>query len=144
MLEGCTAVESPSVALYSKEVEQLGFTLRFLVPMVAAGIRGGGAGPMHVPPGGTHQDLESKIDQMMGMLSGTQQLLLAQQATTQRLENSIAKVNAEVETLQADFKKISEVATATTSVKTRSSKKVPAELKVISYLYTMPIFAMYN
>ena len=41
----------------------------------------------------------------MSMMSGTQQLLLAQQATTQRLETSVAKINAEVEILQADLKK---------------------------------------
>ena len=45
----------------------------------------------------TGAELESKIDQMMSMLSGTQQLLLTQQATTQCLENSITKVNAEVD-----------------------------------------------
>ena len=76
-------------------------------------------------------ELENKIDQMMGMLSGTQQLLLAQQATTQRLENSINKVNAEVETLQTDLKKISEeVAGTTQSGKGKSTRNVPTELKV--------------
>ena len=71
----------------------------------------------------------------MNMMSGTQQLLLAQQATTQRLENSNAKINAEVETLQADFNKVSEDVGATIFRKAAKTKRrVPLELKVLYYL----------
>ena len=69
---------------------------------------------------------------MMSMLSGTKQLMLAQQATTQRLEDSVAKINAEVATLQTDVKKMSEEVGQNThsAGKGKSTRKVPTELKV--------------
>ena len=70
----------------------------------------------HVPPG----ELEKRIDQMMGMFPGTQQLMLAQQATTQRLEDSVAKINA---TLQTDMKKMSEEVGQSTQEKENQQKK---------------------
>lgn len=91
-------------------------------------VRGGGAA-MHVPLG-VHINLESKIDEMMNMMSVTQQLLLAQQATTKRLEESMAIMSTEVETLQADFKTISEEVSATASQKSGQKRGVPVELKV--------------
>ena len=67
--------------------------------------------------------------EMMSMMSGTQQLLLAQQATTQRLETSVAKINAEVEILQADLKKMSEESPTS---KATSKRRVPKKLRVTS------------
>ena len=73
-------------------------------------------------------ELQKKLDQMM---SGTQQLLLAQQATTQRLDESITKVASEVENLQSDVKKISQEIEHTGSAgKRKSRRKVPPELRV--------------
>ena len=67
---------------------------------------------------------------MMNMMSGTQQLLLAQQATTQRLDESITKVACEVENLQSDDKKISQEIEHTGSAgKRKSRRKVPPEPK---------------
>ena len=87
----------------------------------------GGRARGHVQPGSN--SLETKLDEMMGMISGTQQLLLAQQATTQRLETSVAKINAEVEILQADLKKMSKESPTS---KATSKRRVPKELRVTS------------
>ena len=55
----------------------------------------------HVSMGHT---IEDRLDEMMRMLSGTQQLLLDQQSTTKRLESSVEKLNADVDTLRSDLK----------------------------------------
>ena len=73
-------------------------------------LRSGGARRHMQPEVPESSSLETKLDEMISMMSGTQQLLLAQQATTQRLETLIAKINVEVKTLQADLKKMSEEA----------------------------------
>ena len=91
-------------------------------------LRGGGARGHVQPEVPGSSSLETKLDEMMSMMSGTQQLLLAQQATTQRLETSVAKINVEVETLQADLKKMSEEASTS---KATSKRRVPKELRVI-------------
>ena len=101
----------------------------------------GGRGRTHVQTDSV-RNLESKIDEAVNMMSGMQQLLLAQQATTQRLENSIAKMNAEVETLQADVKKISE---EPVSIKAKSKRsRVPTELRVSSYHHEFPVFLKHS
>lgn len=75
--------------------------------------------------------LENKMDEMMSMMSGTQQLVLAQQATTKRLESTVAKISTEVENLQCDFKKISEGSAASNhGTKPKCRSKVPTELRV--------------
>ena len=100
----------------------------FYRPNIDGQLLDGGAGHVVPPPA----ELEKKIDQMMNMLSGTQQFMLAQQATTQRLEESLAKINTEVANIQTDVKKLSEEVgqTAQSTGKGKSSRKVPTELKV--------------
>ena len=69
---------------------------------------------------------------MMNMMSATPA------STTQHLENSIAKINAEVETLQADFNKVSEDVGAIISGKAAKTKiRVPLELKVYHRVYRL-------
>ena len=46
-------------------------------------------------------DLTTKVDQMMTMLSKTQQLVVSQQATTTRLEEPVAKLTQDVTDLKS-------------------------------------------
>ena len=65
---------------------------------------------------------------MMTMLSSTQQLLVAQQATTVRLEESVAKLTQDVSTLQKSAVDNEGVSKAKASKKSKT--KIPKELSV--------------
>ena len=69
----------------------------------------------------------------MRMLSGTQPLLLDQQSTTQRLEISVEKLNADVDT---DLKVFDQDSCASGN---KSKNRVPSELRVST---TLSIFSL--
>lgn len=68
-----------------------------------------------------------KVDQMMSMLSSTQQLLLDQQATCSRLEDTVTKLSSDVAAIQQE---LSSGTAAIKSVQKSSRRKVPRELSV--------------
>ena len=81
--------------------------------------------------GSESADLTTKMDQMMTMLSKTQQLVVSQQATTTRLEETVAKLTQDVSALKS-------VATAEDASGAKGSqkpknKKIPKELSVSLY-----------
>ena len=51
----------------------------------------------------TDMALTGQIDQMMNMLSSTQQLLLTQQSTCNRLEDTVAKLSSDVFIIQEEL-----------------------------------------
>ena len=87
----------------------------------------------HVSMGHT---IEDRLDEMMRMLSGTQQLLLDQQSTTKRLESSVEKLNADVDTLRSDLKVFDRDSCASGN---KSKNRVPSELRVST---TLSIFSL--
>ena len=75
-------------------------------------------------------DLTSKVDQMMTMLSSTQQLLVSQQATTVHLEETVAKLTQDVTDLKSAGIAASENASGTKGSQKPKSRKIPRELSV--------------
>ena len=76
---------------------------------------------------GTDPVLGIKIDQMMSMLSSTQQLLMTQQETCNRLQDTVVKLSRDVAAIQQ------ELSTGIPSKKSNSKgsrHKVPRELSV--------------
>lgn len=82
-----------------------------------------GGGPQN---SGSDPMLGVKIDQMMSMLSSTQQLLLTQQDTCSRLEDTVTKLSSDVAAMQQEL--------ASGAIKNPDSKgsrrRVPRELSV--------------
>lgn len=72
--------------------------------------------------------LSTKVDQMMNMLSSTQQLLLAQQDTCSRLEDTVTKLSCDVAAIQQEL--ASGPHPTTNSGSKSSRRKVPRELSV--------------
>lgn len=105
----------------------------------SAGLSGGfeqGGGPQNLPD----PTLSVKLDQMMTMLSSTQQLLVSQQATCNRLEDTVTKLSSDVATIQQEL--ASGRSATKTDTKAGSRRKVPRELSVkksffLFYMYTM-------
>ena len=71
--------------------------------------------------------LSVKVDQMMSMLSSMQQLLLAQQDTCGRLEDTVTKLSCDVAAIQQE---LSSGLPTTKSVSKSARRKVPKELSV--------------
>ena len=103
-------------------------------------------GAMHTPPFSGHShlsnmpnqpvshnldaaDVGKKMDQMMTLLTSTQQMVLAQQSSTHRLEDTVVKLSQDVTELQ---QYITSNETAGKSAGKTSGKKmtVPKELSV--------------
>ena len=78
--------------------------------------------------GSESADLTTKVDQMMTMLSKTQQLVVSQQATTTRLEETVAKLTQDV----TDLKSVAtaEDASGAKGSQKPKNKKIPKELSV--------------
>lgn len=80
-----------------------------------------GGGPQNDPT------LYVKIDQMMSMLSSTQQVLLTQQDTCHCLEDTVTKLSSDVAAIQEE---LSSGIVAKKSDSKGSRRKVPKELSV--------------
>lgn len=78
--------------------------------------------------GSESADLTTKVDQMMTMLSKTQQLVVSQQATTTRLEETVAKLTQDV----TDLKSVAtaEDASGAKGSQKPKNRKIPKELSV--------------
>lgn len=75
--------------------------------------------------------LSGKMNEMMSMLSGTQQMLMSQQAATQRLEEKVGKLAEDVCGLQRELEGIKSSSSSTTESTTKSNRvKVPTDLSV--------------
>ena len=74
--------------------------------------------------------LSRKVDEMMSMLSGTQQMLLNQQAASQRLEDKFGKLSQEVSELKKELEGIKSSSPLSESLGKSTRVKIPSDLSV--------------
>ena len=72
-------------------------------------------------------NLSTKVDQMMTIMSSTQQLLVSQQAATVRLEETVAKLTQDVTDLKSTAVATGEDASGVGAKKPNKKTKIPKE-----------------
>ena len=80
--------------------------------------------------------MSRKVDEMMTMLSGTQQMLVSQQAASQRLEDKFGKLSEEVSELKRELEDMKSSSPSSESSGKSTRIKIPSDLSV-SHKYNM-------